>query len=750
VSTIDRGLRRIVPPERSVVHATDLGGVAVLKHGDLYLLTDPFGDIHRDSRGLGLYRGDTRVLSCSVLQVDGARPTLLRGDIDENFRSTIQLTNPEVLRDPGDKIAADRSRARQSLGFTRDRVLSGALREGLTVANFTEHAETVTVDLSLGVDAADIFEIRGYPRDATGTALPVVVGTDRLAFGHRGLDGLLRRTQLWFEGAEVIAIEDVPARARVPGAALILRWRLDVEPRARIELGWTIRADEMTIEGEPIDVVPLDPGPPPVVDEAVGTEAYETWRAGMAAVESDNELFDRLIERSVADLRLLLNDGPRPGERYLAAGVPWFATLFGRDAIIAAYEAIAFRPDLAVATLEVLAARQAVVDDPRTDAEPGKILHEVRTGEMSRTGELPFATYYGSVDATPLWLILLGETHDWTGDDALVERLWPNAMAALAWIDRSGDLDGDGFVEYRRRARLGLINQGWKDSTDAIRDRDGRTAEPPVALAEVQGYVHDAKRRMARLARHRGEVELADRLEGEADTLKARFNDAFWMKDGGRYAMALDRDKRPMDALASNMGQALWGGIVDPSRASAVVGQLSGPALDSGWGVRTYAAGQPGYNPLGYHTGTVWPHDNALIVAGIKRYGFDLEASALAGRIFEAAQRFPDLRLPELYCGFDRRDVGVPVPYPVACSPQAWSAAASLLLTRTMAGARAHAAAHSLELVRPHLPTWLGKLTVSNMRVGEASVDLLFHRWRGTTSAEVLRKSGDLEVTIRV
>jgi glycogen debranching enzyme len=756
VSTVERPLRRIVPPERVVVHATDLGGVAVLKHGDLYLLTDSFGDIHRDSRGLGLYRGDTRVLACSVLRVDGTRPALLRGDVDENFRSTIQLTNPEVRRDPGDKMAVDRSLARQSLGFTRDRIVGAALRETLSVANFTEHPEHVTVELALGADAADIFEIRGYGREKAGPALPVLVGEDRLAFGHVGRDGLLRRTQVAFDGAEVVAVDDLPESARVPGAALVLRWRLDVEPGGRVELGWTIWADEASVPaetaalGRPALELTLDPEPPPVVDVTEGTAAYDAWRTGMARVGSDNELLDRLIERSVADLRLLLNDGPRPGEHYLAAGVPWFATLFGRDALIASYESIAFRPDLAVATLEVLAARQAVVDDPRTDAEPGKILHEVRTGEMARTGELPFACYYGSVDATPLWLILLGETHDWTGDDALVERLWPNALAALNWIDRYGDLDGDGFVEYRRRAERGLINQGWKDSTDAIRDRNGRTAEPPTALAEVQGYVHDAKRRMSRLARHRGEPDLADRLDREADELRTRFNEAFWMKDGSRFAMALDRDKRPMDALASNMGQALWGGIVDPARASAVIGQLSGPALDSGWGVRTYAAGQPGYNPLGYHTGTVWPHDNALIVAGIKRYGFDLEASALAGRIFEAAQRFPDLRLPELYCGFDRREVGVPVPYPVACSPQAWSAAASLLLVRTMTGARANAAARTLELIRPHLPNWLGKLTISDMRIGDASVDLLFHRWRGTTSAEVLRKSGDLEVTIRV
>jgi glycogen debranching enzyme len=702
---------------------------------------------------LGLYRGDTRVLSCSVLHVDGARPTLLRGDIDDNFRSTIQLTNAEVRRDPDDKISFGKLLARQSLGFTRQRVVGDALMERLAVSNFTDHPESVVVDLALATDAADIFEVRGYAREHAGRSLPTAVATDRVAFGTIGRDGILRRTQVAFDEAEVLAPDDLPAGERVPGAGVVLRWRLDVPPGGRVERQWTVWSDETPVEPDPDRAdpdVPFDRLPAPVVDEALAAADYETWRAGMTAVASDNELFDRLIERSVADLRLLLNDGPRPGEHYLAAGVPWFATLFGRDAIISAYEAIAFRPDLAIQTLEVLAARQAVVDDPRTDAEPGKMLHEVRTGEMARTGELPFATYYGSVDSTPLWLILLGETHDWTGDDALVERLWPNAMAALAWIDRYGDLDGDGFVEYRRRAPLGLINQGWKDSADAVRDRTGRTAEGPIALAEVQGYVHDAKRRMARLARRRDEPELAARLEHEADQLRTRFNAAFWVADGARYAMALDGAKKPMDALASNMGQALWGGIVDPGRAPSVVGQLSGPALDSGWGVRTYAAGQPGYSPLGYHTGSVWPHDNALIVAGIKRYGFDADASALAGRIFEAAQRFPDLRLPELYCGFDRRDVGVPVPYPVACSPQAWSAAAALLLVRTMIGARANAAEGSLELVRPHLPSWLTKLTVSNLRVGDVTVDLLFHRWRGTTSAEVLRKSGDLAVTIRV
>jgi glycogen debranching enzyme len=430
--------------------------------------------------------------------------------------------------------------------------------------------------------------------------------------------------------------------------------------------------------------------------------------------------------------------------------VPWFSTLFGRDALITAFQALAVRPRLAVETLTTLAAYQATEDDPTRDAEPGKILHELRTGEMARNGELPHTPYYGSVDSTPLWLVLLGATYDWTGDAALVDRLWPHALAALDWIDHHGDRDGDGFVEYERRSDRGLVNQGWKDSSDAIRDRHGREAVTPIALAEVQGYVFDAKRRLATLARMRGDEVLATRLERDAETLRQRFEDAFWVEDQRYYAMALDGDKHPADAIGSNAGQCLWTGIVAPDRARDVVDHLLRPAMFSGWGIRTYATGQPGFNPIGYHTGTVWPHDTSLIAAGFKRYGFHDASNRLAGQMLEAAQRFPDYRLPELFCGFDRTEATTPVPYPVACSPQAWAAGASFLFLETMLGLRAHADRQELELANPHLPDWLGKVTLTDLQVGEASVDLLFHRWRGTTSAEVLRKTGDLAVTVRL
>ncbi|HYL41459.1 MAG TPA: amylo-alpha-1,6-glucosidase, partial [Candidatus Binatus sp.] len=499
--------------------------------------------------------------------------------------------------------------------------------------------------------------------------------------------------------------------------------------------------------GAPDDATGSGPLPEPTIAE----EEYGKWHDRAARIRSDGELLDLAIRRSIADLRLLRNDGPMLGEHYVAAGVPWFATLFGRDSIITSLQVLPFMPDVARETLRVLADWQATEDDPSRDMEPGKILHELRTGELARTGELPHRPYYGSIDATPLWLILLDETYRWTGDIELVKALWPNALAALRWIDEYGDRDGDGFVEYERRTPAGLLNQGWKDSGDALRHRDGSLAQAPIALVEIQGYVYDAKVRMAGLAERLGDHVLAKRLASEAETLHGRFDAAFWMPDVGYYAVALDKDKRQVGSITSNPGHCLWSGIVPKERVNAVVDRLLDPTMDCGWGIRTYAAGQPGYNPVGYHTGTVWPHDNALIAAGMKRVGRHDASDRIASRIFEAAQHSPDFRLPELFCGFDRGLADVPVPYPVACSPQAWSAATSLSLLQTMLGMRADAARDVLELDRPHLPAWLGKVTGHELRVGERTVDLLFHRWRGnTTSAEVLRRDGPLQLVIRV
>ena len=746
---------RDVPIEK----ATDLGSVQVLKHGNRYLLTDSFGDIHPDSRGLGLYRGDTRALSCAVLRVGGVRPVLLQTSVGGNYRGNIQMTNPSADRNPDAKVHPLDDLVGRTIGIGRERLIGAeGFEERVRVVNHAAQPATIPMELELGMDGADIFEVRGYPRTARGRLLPVAVTDRRVTFRYDGVDGVqfLTHVALSEPAKAVEAVADVGPDGANVGAALRLRWALALGPGEVREVCWTVWSSQRPAPGAGRDMATgrselgaLFPAVPQVSGDE-GAAAYHAWERGTTSVVSDHELFNLVLKRSVSDLRLLVNEGPGPDQRYVAAGVPWFTTLFGRDALIAAFQALAFRPQLAVETLEVLAAYQATEDDPWRDAEPGKILHEVRSGEMARAGELPHTPYYGSVDSTPLWLILLGATFDWTGDRELVDRLWPNALAALDWIDRYGDRDGDGFVEYERRSERGLLNQGWKDSSDAIRDRNGRLAEVPVALAEVQGYVFDAKRRIAALARSRGEDDLAARLEADAVALAARFEAAFWVEDQRYYAMALDGDKRQCDAIASNAGHCLWSGIVAPERARDVVDQLLRPSMFSGWGIRTYAAGQPGYNPIGYHTGTVWPHDTSLIAAGFERYGFHDASNRLAGPMMEAAQRFADYRLPELFCGFDDSASHTPVPYPVACSPQAWAAGASFLFLQTMLGLRAHADRGELELSHPHLPDWLGKVTLNDLRVGDASVDLLFHRWRGTTSAEVLRKVGDVAVTIRL
>jgi glycogen debranching enzyme len=763
---------QLPPPHPTIVPATDLGGVGVLKHGNLYFLSDPFGDVHPDSRGLGLYDLDTRVLSCAILRLNGARPILLRAQSAASHLSTIQLTNPELRRDQTLKQGSGEALSMRSLSLTRRRWVAGGLAERLAVTNYSAAAQSITLELELDADAADIFEVRGRRRAERGTYRPIEITPESVVFAYDGLDGLRRRTLVSFSPAEVSA---VPEDGR-PGehGSVLVRWTFDVEAGGHSGVRWEVASDLAPAPGpkRPAEATPTRlarsvageqaeadaavagraaSGAAAVADPAIAASEYDAWHGECARIRSDGELLDLALQRSVADLRLLRNDGPSRGEHYVAAGVPWFTTLFGRDSIITSLQVLPFMPHIARETLRVLADWQATEDDPERDMEPGKILHELRVGELARTGELPHRPYYGSVDSTPLWLVLLHETYRWTGDLDLVRSLWPNALAALEWMDRYGDRDGDGFVEYERRNPVGLLNQGWKDSGDAIRHVDGSIAVAPIALVEVQGYVYDAKRRMSELAERLGDRALSRHLAAEAEELRTRFDEAFWMPDANFYAIALDGQKRQVGTIGSNPGQCLWSGIVPAERVDAVVNRLIDPSMDCGWGIRTYAAGQPGYNPVGYHTGTVWPHDNALIAAGMKRMGRHDAADRIATRIFEAAQHSPDFRLPELFCGFDRALAEVPVPYPVACSPQAWSAATPLSLLQTMLGMHADAARGVLELNRPHLPAWLGKVTVHDLRVGERSVDLLFHRWRGnTTSAEVLRRDGPLELVIRV
>jgi glycogen debranching enzyme len=574
----------------------------------------------------------------------------------------------------------------------------------------------------------------------------VALTDSRVTFRYDGVDGKRRRTHVVFgEDATVEAVQpdDIPEL----GGCVRFHWSWPLAAGEERDLEWVVWSSELEAVADraaPPTEAPrvLFPNPP-LVSADEGTAAYHAWVRSTTSVATDHELFNRTINRSIADLRLLVNDGPTDGERYVAAGIPWFATLFGRDSIITALQMLAFRPQIAVETLDVLASLQATEVDEFRDAEPGKILHELRVGETARAGELPHSPYYGSVDSTPLWLILLGATYDWTGDRSLVDRLWPNALAALRWIDEWGDRDGDGFVEYERRSPRGLLNQGWKDSGDAIRDRRGRQARAPIALAEVQGYVYDAKLRMGDVYEVLGRPADARRLRRQADELFERVNESMWWEEEGTYYLGLDGQKRPIRSVASNAGHLLQSGIVPPERAGRVVERLMADDMWSGWGIRTLSSDHPAYNPFSYHTGTVWPHDNAMIAGGFRRYGFDGEAARVAKGMFDAAERLLAFRLPELFAGLPRHEASFPVLYLGANVPQAWAAGSIFRLIAILCGIHALTDGDGSRIyVNPALPEWMPELTIRNLRAGQGSLDIALRD--GTI--EVLSNSTDFEI----
>ena len=480
--------------------------------------------------------------------------------------------------------------------------------------------------------------------------------------------------------------------------------------------------------------------------------SYRRFTAACTSLEGDGELFEKVIAASVRDLRALLipiDEDGAAGGRILSAGIPWFVAPFGRDSLLASYEALPVNPDLARDTLLFLARRQAQEDDPWRDAEPGKVLHELRFGELTRTGLVPHSPYYGTVDATPLFVMLAAAYWRWTADTETLTGLKPALDAALAWMDQHGDRDGDGFLEYERRSPGGLLNQGWKDSEDSVVHADGTLAEGSIALVEVQGYAYLAKQRIAEVYEALGEPDRAGELRRQAAALKHAFNEAFWMPEEGTLALALDGRKRQVASVTSNPGHCLYCDVVDPAHQSAVAERLMAPDMFSGWGIRTLSRESPAYNPMSYHNGSIWPHDNAIAAAGLKRAGHDQAAARVAGAVFEVAAGARDFRLPELYCGFDRGDEAAPVPYPVACNPQAWAAAAPFMLLQAMLGISARAAGGELDVHRPVLPAWLRHVRLRNMRVGSARVGLAFHRdERDAAGFSLIEQDGELQVTV--
>ncbi|MGE0134008.1 MAG: glycogen debranching N-terminal domain-containing protein [Dehalococcoidia bacterium] len=697
----------------------------VLKHGETFVVCDRFGDIQPAETGdRGLYHEGTRHLSHLVLRINGVRPLLLSSGITaDNAALVVDMTNPELPGDEGGLCPQD------TIHLLRSKLLFGAAcYERLEVANYGMTSAAVSLSWEFDADFRDVFEVRGTSRRRRGRYLPNDVADDVVELRYGGLDGRVRGTTLRF---------DPPPSSLDEERAVFWLFLGPGETRA-MELSMSCAADS-----------PGGIGATALTFAAARSGSQEeaaTAEGEWARVTTSNDQFNEWLDRSAADIRMMGTE--TPSGPYVYAGVPWYSAPFGRDGIVTALETLTYQPALSAGVLRYLAATQATAADPASDAEPGKILHEARGGEMAALGEIPFARYYGSVDATPLFIVLADAYARRTGDHALIDALWPNLCAALDWIDGSGDPDGDGFVEYHASTERGLVNQGWKDSYDSVFHADGAVAEGPIALCEVQGYAFAARRAMARLARIRGDRVLAREQDRRAARLRRRFDDAFWDADLGAYALALDGNKRPCLVETSNPGHGLFSGIVPPARAARLARLLLDPRLFSGWGVRTLAQGTARFNPMSYHNGSVWPHDNALIAGGLSAYGFRAEAMTILHAQFDAVRHLDLKRMPELFCGFDRREGQGPTQYPVACLPQAWAAGAVFMLLDACLGLRIDAATRTLHVAEPALPSFLDDLTITGLEVADARADIRLQRAGTRVEVALTRATGPVALVI--
>ncbi|UQA58772.1 glycogen debranching N-terminal domain-containing protein [Polyangium aurulentum] len=701
--------------------ARDIREATLIKEGDLFLLTDPEGNVPRGNReGYGLYVGDTRFLSAYELAVQGLKPTILLSSGHAHFLGAQVLTNPNLVM-PGGQLVHE-----QTIQIRRYRLVRATeASESLTFQNYNRFPVALDVSIHFESDFADMFEVRGIVRGPRpGKLHPLERDAARLGFRYDGGDDLVRRTEVRFDPP--------PARIDEDGTA---RYRIELEPGASscINLAITIGTSSLAHDGTS-----------PPAPRAAHT-GYKEWLDSQVAVETSNSLFNAVLSRARSDLRLLLSGDP--DAPFIAAGIPWYACLFGRDSIITALLYLSMSPEPARQSLRLLARYQAQKDDPYRDEEPGKIMHELRRGEVARLDMVPFTPYYGTVDATPLWIVLLAEYHRATGDLALVQELRANLDAALGWMDRYGDGDGDGFLEYACRSSAGLVSQGWKDSPSAIHHKDGEIAKAPVALVEVQGYAYAARRAAARLYRALGDPARAQAEDARASALRDAFDKTFWMPSESTYAMALDGDKRLVETVGSNAGHALWAGVVPRARGELVARRLLEEDLFSGWGIRTLSTRAMRYNPTGYHLGSIWPHDNALFALGLKRYRQEALALELITALYDAAQHFPAYRMPELFCGYARSAFGVPVRYPVACSPQAWAAASWSAMLAALLGLQPNAPGRELRIIRPALPRWLQWVELKRLSIGSGEVDLYYQRVGDHTAVDVAAMRGDVKVT---
>jgi glycogen debranching enzyme len=705
--------------EGSSAHET--AGGLVIKHGDAFVIVDRLGEIHSSGRGeQGLFYRGTRYISKLRFRFGKRSPMLLSSSVlEHNPVLAVDLANPDM------PVSGGRV-SHGTVHVSRRALLEGGVYvERITILNYGPSLVRFPLRIELDADFLDIFEVRGARRPRRGEALPPQIGDSSLRLAYEGLDHRSRSTEFAFSErpAGIDAGQVVFELALAPHAPF------SMDMRVTCGLGSAVAA--------PIEFEPA---------MRSAEAALREEESDRTIVHTSNPHFNRWLARSRSDLRMLATQTPHG--LYPYAGVPWFSTVFGRDGIWTALQMLWLEPAFAAGVLGFLSASQATELDPEADAEPGKIVHEMRDGEMAALREVPFGRYYGSIDSTPLYLMLAAAYYERTGDLTLIRRIWPNLQRAVEWMDRYGDADGDGFIEYGKRSSHGLVQQGWKDSNDSVFHRDGGAAESPIALCEVQGYAYAARRGMALLARALGHDELVRTWSAQADELRRRFDRAFWCDELETYALALDAAKQPCRVRSSNAGHCLYTGIALPERHAPLAKQLMSHQMFSGWGVRTLASDERRFNPMSYHNGSVWPHDNAIIAEGLARVGYRWEAAALLEGFFDAASFMDFQRLPELFCGFPRQPGQEPIRYPVACLPQAWASGASFSLLNAVLGLELDANARRLTLRKPVLPAFIDWLEIRRLLVGTARVDVRLVRYPEDVGVTVLNPSSGVEVII--
>ena len=691
-----------------------------LKDGDTFAVLDSYGDIAATPGAPdGLFYQDTRYLSHLELLINEKRPLLLGSNIhDDNSALFVDLTNPDFILNQNIVLERDIVHISRTIFLWRE-----TAHQRCGVRNYSDQPVDLRLSILFGSDFADLFEVRGTQRERRGVVTTRLRGEDQVLLRYFGLDARVRYTTLTFE----------PRPDQLSAGAAV--YDLHLAPGEMRPIFLTAGCDQT--EARPL----------PFLHSIIAARrSMREASRGKTSVQTSNERFNEVLCQSAADLAMLMTDTPQGSYPY--AGIPWYSTTFGRDGLVTALQMLWWRPDVARGVLQRLAAYQAKTTDPLSDSAPGKILHEMRRGEMATLREVPFGLYYGSVDSTPLFVLLAGLYAERTGDDATVAVLWPAIEAALTWIDGPGDPDRDGFVEYKRATDQGLANQGWKDLHDAIFHADGRLAEGNIALAEVQGYVYAAKRLTARVARRLGREALALKLDAEATRLAERFETAFWCPEIETYALALDGDKNPCRVRTSNAGQVLFSGIASSDRAARVAAGLMQPRFFSGWGIRTLAKGEARYNPMSYHNGSVWPHDNALIALGLARYGHKRSIETLFEGLFSAATYMDLERLPELFCGFKRQRGYGSTLYPVACLPQAWASATAFTLLEASLGLEFDPFNGEIRLRNPRLPAFLDEVVLRNLQLGQSTVDVRVLRRNDTVLLDTLRTDGDVRISI--